>query len=71
MFMRRKGLSLMVAAGLCLGAASLLTPSGHAAAATVMDVSSVTISGNHQCSESMILRMVTVMLERMIDVREL
>lgn len=34
MFMRRKGLSLMVAAGLCLGAASLLPPSGHAAAAT-------------------------------------
>lgn len=61
----------MVAAGLCLGAASLLTPSGHAAAATVMDVSSVTISGNQQWSESMIRRMVPVLRESKIDVAEL
>ncbi|MCI6170725.1 MAG: ShlB/FhaC/HecB family hemolysin secretion/activation protein [Selenomonas bovis] len=69
--MRRKGLSLMIAAGLCLGTASLLSPCGHAAASMVMDVSSVTISGNQQWSESMIRRMVPVLRESKIDVAEL
>ena len=61
----------MIAAGLYLGTASLLSPCGHAAAATVMDVSSVTISGNQQWSESMIRRMVPVLRESKIDVAEL
>lgn len=57
----------MIAAGLCLGTASLLSPCGHAAASMVMDVSSVTISGNQQWSESMIRRMVPVLRESKID----
>lgn len=61
----------MIAAGLCLGTASLLSPCGHAAASMVMDASSVTISGNQQWSESMIRRMVPVLRESKIDVAEL
>ena len=61
----------MIAAGLCLGTASLLSLCGHAAASMVMDVSSVTISGNQQWSESMIRRMVPVLRESKIDVAEL
>lgn len=61
----------MIVAGLYLGTASLLSPCGHAAASMVMDVSSVTISGNQQWSESMIRRMVPVLRESKIDVAEL
>ena len=61
----------MIAAGLCLGTASLLSPCGHAAAATVMDVSSVTVTGDQHWSESMIRRMVPVLGESKIDVAEL